>query len=382
MLSKETEIHCQAQLQATEAFKTLKEFCHQIQTQLQRQDQEIKGLIAVKDHRYKNVVLALKECDAKLEAQCHTFTELMQKAEKRIDKLQENMEVLTAQVRWSQKDHQKAMEEKDAIIQRLHKEVETTQTGWDKYISHVSTEMVVKKTEMINLRDREFKLREELDRGREEMERYKQQLCAGLEKERNLQQIKVQVELEWQRHCEDMKAKFYLAKEKLIQELTHARDQGFIPRVELLASEEICRLKEQNSILRAAVTQMRKDMECLNHPLFSSQAQPQAAYPQPVQHSGSPAATSITTTANTQMATRPPPHCTDLSSKVRNNIGARGNPPLLHTRLKQAALCIARLSSEKQQLIEMGNHLRSQITTAGLQGKMAACSPGIQGKGH
>ncbi|XP_062269717.1 coiled-coil domain-containing protein 57 isoform X2 [Platichthys flesus] len=171
MLSKETEVHCQAQMQATEAFQTLKEFCHQMQTQLQHQDQEFKVLIDVKDHRYKKVLLALKECDAKLEARCHTFTELMQKAEKRIDKLQENIEVLTAQLRWSKKDHEKSMEEKDAIIQRLHEEVKTTQTGWDKYISHVSTEMVVKKTEMINLHDREFKLRDELDRGREEIER-------------------------------------------------------------------------------------------------------------------------------------------------------------------------------------------------------------------
>ncbi|XP_062269720.1 coiled-coil domain-containing protein 57 isoform X6 [Platichthys flesus] len=115
-----------------------------------------------------------------------------------------------------------------------------------------------------------------------------------------------------------MKAKFILAKQKLIQELTHSRDQDFIPRVELLASEEICHLKEQNSILRAAFTQMRKDMECLNHPLFDSQAQPQAAYPQPVQLPGSPAATSITATSNTEIATRLSPHCTNLSSKVRN----------------------------------------------------------------
>lgn len=48
--------------------------------------------------------------------------------------------------------------------------------------------------------------------------------------------------------------------------------------------------------------------------------------------------------------------------------GAKTNLPLLHTRLKQAALCIAHLSREKQQLIEMGNRLRAQITTAGPQG--------------
>ncbi|CAK6981200.1 coiled-coil domain-containing protein 57 isoform X4 [Scomber scombrus] len=50
--------------------------------------------------------------------------------------------------------------------------------------------------------------------------------------------------------------------------------------------------------------------------------------------------------------------------------GTRSYPPLLHTRLKQAASHIARLSREKQQLIEMGNCLRAQITTAGLQEPM------------
>lgn len=48
--------------------------------------------------------------------------------------------------------------------------------------------------------------------------------------------------------------------------------------------------------------------------------------------------------------------------------GAKSNPPLLHTRLKQAAFCIARLSTEKQQLIEMCNCLRGQINTARLKG--------------
>ncbi|XP_049916268.1 uncharacterized protein LOC126399947 isoform X2 [Epinephelus moara] len=38
-----------------------------------------------------------------------------------------------------------------------------------------------------------------------------------------------------------------------------------------------------------------------------------------------------------------------------------------NTRLKQAASRIARLSREKQQLIEIGNRLRAQITTAGPQ---------------
>ena len=47
---------------------------------------------------------------------------------------------------------------------------------------------------------------------------------------------------------------------------------------------------------------------------------------------------------------------------------AKSNPPLLRTRLKRAAFCIARLSREKQQLIEMVNRLHGQNTTAGLTG--------------
>lgn len=46
----------------------------------------------------------------------------------------------------------------------------------------------------------------------------------------------------------------------------------------------------------------------------------------------------------------------------------KSNAPLLHTKLKQAARCIAHLRREKQQLIEMGNSLRAQITTTGIQG--------------
>lgn len=58
-----------------------------------------------------------------------------------------------------------------------------------------------------------------------------------------------------------------------------------------------------------------------------------------------------------------------MSDGVFENLqGAKSNPPLLHTRLKQAAFCIARLSREKQHLIEIGNRLRGQIAIAGVKG--------------
>ncbi|XP_070708397.1 coiled-coil domain-containing protein 57 [Pempheris klunzingeri] len=538
LLSKETDVHCQAQLQATEALKASKEFCQQILTQLQHTDQETKDLSAVKDYRikelehelewmetklkeeedahfkkYEDVVQALRRGDMQLEAQCQAHTEQLQRAEKHIVKLQENMEALAAQAHHVQGAQQKAMQHKDETIQRLCTEVETTRTGWDKYMSQASSEMVLKDREMIALQERETKLRNERDRSREEMEGYKQQLSAGLKRERALEQMRVQVELEWQRRCEDVKAEYYLANEQLIQDLTQARDQaraelkekerelqdltvllrsvtverdravqGLTPKVDPLASEEICRLQEQNAILRAVVTQMRKDMEGLSHLLPHPQAQPQGSPPTPAQLPETPATNSITTACTqrgTQMATGPPAQSTDVSSKVSpaapdytqaleqevsrlkarcrhlerqlegavgppslapatdtpiedlaptlpddtrpqnqrlqkgdlslekganisdlmrpevreanimeqqqqqqqqqasglmsgglfgNVQGAKSNPAVLRTRLKEAVFFIARLSREKQQLIEMGNRLRAQIITADLKG--------------
>lgn len=57
------------------------------------------------------------------------------------------------------------------VFQRLHTQVETTQAGWNKYMSDVSSEMVVKDTERITLQERESKLRTELERSREETEK-------------------------------------------------------------------------------------------------------------------------------------------------------------------------------------------------------------------
>ncbi|XP_026170544.1 coiled-coil domain-containing protein 57 isoform X2 [Mastacembelus armatus] len=484
LLSKEIEMHRQAQLRTTEALKASQQFGQQTQTQLQHKEQEIKDLAAVKDNRikeledevklmetnltkaeddhiqkYEKVVQNLKECEAQLEAQHQAYTGQLQEAEKRIVGIQKNMEILAAQARCIQQDQQVAMQQKDESIQRLLTELGKTRTGWDEYISHVSSEMDVKDTMILTLQERESKLRKELDRNREEMERYKQQLSAGLKRERALEQMQVQNELEWEKRCEDMKAKHYLASEELIQDLTQARDeakaelkekeqelqdltvllhcvknesnqtlQGLTPKPDSLVSEEMRRLQEQNSILRAVITQMRKDMEGLSHALSTPQAQPQVSSCLP--HPRATATTSITPIG--QMATGPPALPTDISSEVKPADGpflqdhaitsasvvqkaseahtepevtnimqqpalvqqlqeenlylgqqqasglmssglfenvqtARSNSTLLHVRLKQAAACIALLSKEKQKLIEMGNRLRAQVISAGLQ---------------
>ncbi|XP_067365262.1 coiled-coil domain-containing protein 57 isoform X4 [Channa argus] len=342
LLSKETKTYYQAYLQATEALKASEELSIQLQTQLHHKDQEIRDLNTMKDNRYEHLARAQMKYDAQLEAQHQSDTRELQKAEEHIAKLHKSMEVLAAQVCRLQEDQHEAMKKKDETIQRLRTEVETIQSGWDNYISHVSSEIVVKDTEIITLQKREREFQAELERKREEIEGYKQQLSSGLKREKALEQMRVQAELESQRHCEDIKAKYYLANEQLIQDLIQARDQakaemseteqklqdltvlhsvqterdqakqGFTLKRDGVASDEICHLQEQNNLLRAVVTQMRKDMESLNHLLSIRQDQPQASSPQ---YPGAHATTSITPTAQT--TTGPPDQSTNSSSKVR-----------------------------------------------------------------
>uniref|UniRef100_A0A3P8WEW5 Uncharacterized protein n=1 Tax=Cynoglossus semilaevis TaxID=244447 RepID=A0A3P8WEW5_CYNSE len=413
LLCSETEAHRQAQMKAAEALKASEEFSERLKTRLQQKDQEIENITAVKDQRsapdwttlehvvweYESLIQTLKECDARLETQCQTHSKQLQKNEKRISKLQGRIKVTAAQLHSIQTEQQ-------GWLKKM--------TSWDECVRNASCQMVAKDSEMITLQDRESKARVDLERSREEVERYKQQLCEGLQREKALEQKRVQVELEWQRQCEDVKAKIYLDNEKLIQELTQARDQGTTPNADPLASEQIRHMQEQNSVLRAVVAQMRQDMEHLGHPTVQTE----------VQHPGTLDAMSTKGGADAQHApylpalpTQPAAvssnvshagvdsafvhfvcqHSSYFPSRMRSYMNALlhqlreentflrqqlstglfenvhgtkdNNYPGLRKRLKQAASCIVRLSKDKQHLIELGNRLRAQITTTGQQGK-------------
>ncbi|KAM3592183.1 uncharacterized protein V6R79_014122 [Siganus canaliculatus] len=487
LLRKETSAHCQAHLQATDALKASQEFCQLIQTQLQHKQEEIHDLTAIKGSKIKELENELNKLKSEERNYINKYEEVIQVVKDRDAQLKE-MEVLAAQIHCMQENQREALQQKDDIIQRLSAEVKTAQTGWDKYMAQVSSEMVAKDTEIITLQKRESKHKTELQRTRDEMEGYKQQLSAALERERLLEQAQVQLELDWQRRCEDMKTEHFFANAQLIQDLTQARDQakaelkdkerelqdltvllhsvdseghramqGLTIKGDSVASEEIHQLKEQNSILRAVVTHMRKDMEGLSHLLPHPQVQSQAPLPHPSRqpvslqlapqppaqtmgipsvarpagqnmcvsvcnallycfritllyvlciHSGDPCLqdnssalhpgvqqgstvshvleqvlkymmyAAATHVSSAFQSAQLPEENTCLQQQQQQAPGSffekmqgrRSSLRLLRTRLKQAVGCIAHLSSEKQQLIEMVNRLRGQITRAGITG--------------
>ncbi|XP_051926417.1 coiled-coil domain-containing protein 57 isoform X2 [Hippocampus zosterae] len=532
LLSKECEAQSQARMQATRALKASKELCEQLRAKLQHEVDSKNEATAVKEVRIKeledklkrtenklkkqkddlikkneDVTRALKEKDEHLEARCQAHKKELKRTEKHVIKLKNDLEIQAAKACLAQKDMAVALEEKDDIIKRLRTEVTTAQTDWERYMSQTSNEMVGKNTELITFQNRIGKLQAELERSREEINRYKQDVNAGLKREAALEQARVQLELEWQERYDAVKAKHYLANEQLIQDLTLARDQakaelrekekelheltlllpsvekrsdkaaqGLAPKPDAQASEEMNSLVEQNSFLRAVVSQMRKDMEDLGHLVPHQQNNLQASEATAAPPTTEPLAKHPDTSANTTPAYlsddaqalkqevvllnarcrhleeqlegaaglpksvpaagtlketlaqtsvgKPHPHdqrsqevlCLDqraestalrsqasrgphaeqagaaghavvqqfqdenlyrwqqqltsalMAGAASGNVqGVKRNIVLAHTRLRQAASYIARLSKEKQQLIQMGNCLRARITSTGLE---------------
>lgn len=50
-------------------------------------------------------------------------------------------------------------------------------------------------------------------------------MASGIQREQILEQKHVQLELDWERRCEEVRAEHYLKSEELIQGLSQARDQ-------------------------------------------------------------------------------------------------------------------------------------------------------------
>ncbi|ROI81916.1 Coiled-coil domain-containing protein 57 [Anabarilius grahami] len=330
LLSKELEVHAKAHSQATEALQASEELYQLAQKEIQHRDWDLKNTTAMKDSRIKELEVTLKQMENnyKKEQEAHNrkhaelerrsreredalgvmreaYSRELQEERGKISELQAQLDRMILDHERREKSHTDDLHHRDQQIQELRMQLGTTRSGWDTYIKQVSKENVAKDTELLSAGEREAKVRAELERCEEDIERYKQQVSSGLQREQALEQKRVQLELDWERRCEEVRSEHYLRSEELIQSLTQARDQvnaelrekereleemvtllkivtverdqalrGTKPALTGIQasavdnisfpSEEIRRLQQQNSSLRAVVTEMRKEMENLS----------------------------------------------------------------------------------------------------------------------
>ncbi|XP_074967780.1 coiled-coil domain-containing protein 57 [Phalacrocorax aristotelis] len=265
---------------------------------------------------------------------------------------------------------------------------------------------------------------------------YKQQLSLAAEREWILEQSKMQSELNWQQLCENAESNQYQKSENLTQSRSSAREQveddlqktdqrlhevksvlsaltagreqqvvqtsnqGILPEGEKqifhyddksslskdIPALEIKKLQEQNANLRAAIAQMRKEMESLDEQMLSSL--PLTENRQPAEQgslhrnkisAGTTLGNIKVSSANLDRIVNPDigkgqkpkvveEKMVDLGQQLRvvdSGVGLQYGVSCtlqgMQNKLKEAARKISVLSQEKQQLMEMGNRLRAEL---------------------
>ncbi|XP_048871355.1 coiled-coil domain-containing protein 57 isoform X2 [Brienomyrus brachyistius] len=233
-------------------------------------------------------------------------------AEARARESQAGLDAALEDKRRAESDHAELLRDRDAQLADLRKELDAGRAAWEAHVKQTAKEKVSRDLELQSLGEREAKLRAELQRRTEDVERYRLQLSEGVQREQDLERARLQAELDWQQRMEDAKTQQYQLNEELVKGLMQARDQvtaelrekerelqemaallrsvtaekeqvlrgapgtqatagvdahGPADGAGSFPSEEIQRLQQQNSSLRGAIAQMRKDMESLSEKL-------------------------------------------------------------------------------------------------------------------
>ncbi|XP_020670334.3 coiled-coil domain-containing protein 57 isoform X1 [Pogona vitticeps] len=341
LLTKELEALKEAGLKMAESLKVAETTNSELEKEIKCKEWEIKDVAAVKDVRIRDLEKKLdsvhlswkkekeilerkhaatdhyaREKDAMLASVKVAHAEEIHKLENQIRELQINNETLEMELHRDEKRHKDHLKEKDTIIEKCEQELKAMKTSWESQVARLSRELVSKDLQIHALQEEEIKLRTQLTTLPQDIERYKQQLSLAAEREEVLEKAKVQIELDWQRRCENVERDQYQKSEALIQSLSTARDQvtaelkekeqrlheleillsavtqerdhviqelqkhSHVPTGEkqdaagiteqAFPSADIKRLQEQNSTLRAVIAEMRREMETLNYQTTSS----------------------------------------------------------------------------------------------------------------
>ncbi|XP_035389457.1 coiled-coil domain-containing protein 57-like [Electrophorus electricus] len=331
LLNKELEVHAKAHSQASKALQVSEQLYQQAQKDILHREWELSNTTALKDSRINELEEKLNQMEAKhkkeedgnnrkhaelerrarereatLKAMREAHASDIREERRRTAEVQSQLDSLLLQQQRREESHADKLQNREQKIQELSAELKKMQAAWDAYITQVSKETVAKDTALLSAGEKEAKVRADLQKCKEDLERYKQQLTAGVQREQALEQKCVQLELDWERRCEEARAEHYLKSEELIQGLTQARDQVraelrekeqelqetgallksvTIERAQALSgarcapsttsqaggvashsfpSEEIQRLQQENSSLREVVAEMRRQMESLS----------------------------------------------------------------------------------------------------------------------
>ncbi|XP_077980528.1 coiled-coil domain-containing protein 57-like [Glandiceps talaboti] len=299
------------ELNDTKAMKDAR--IQELENKMHQQELSVKRAQEDFQRRHAELDRYAREKEGALTAAKDSNNERERSLQDTIRDLQSQLEAKEVEIRrlnWANAD---AMKNKDIILEKMQQELSDFKNRSDTKLADVSHDIVSKDLEIQALRGTEDKLRAELTQRKEDVERYKKELSLAMERETSLERAKAQLELDWQRRCEDTERVQYQHSEELVQKLTLARDEALalvkerereleqredLIRVlsqdrdqamatlrqhgltvdrhilptrdvgsdgEQAASQQIQSLQQQNDNLRQVIRQMREEMEKLGN---------------------------------------------------------------------------------------------------------------------
>lgn len=219
-----------------------------LEEQLKRQEKATAKLQEDFHRKYAELDKAMREREAsvhRLKSACEEKEQTLIEQTQALQSKLEDANIQIRQLQWTNNDLKK---DHEMHIEKLQNELLDLKTRWDTHVKDMSRDAVTRDVELQGAQEEISRLRSELAQRKDDLLRYKKELLQAVEREKALEQAKAQLDIDWQRRCEEMERRQYDKSEDLIVSLTGARDEA------LAAAKEKGRELEQATMLLRAVT--------------------------------------------------------------------------------------------------------------------------------
>ncbi|CAF1294512.1 unnamed protein product [Adineta ricciae] len=258
--------------------KELESKCNNVDGRLQEREDDYS-------RKYSELDRLLREKEVKLEQ----FKESYQELEGKWESLNEQCFQLRQQLNEKQREHEHLIRDKDTELSNLQDEINRIKKQWNHQLTQISKEHANENIEHRALQEECDTLKGELKIKDNHINRYKKELEDALDRERALEEAKVQLDFDWQKKFEQNQRQEYHKSEDLIEKISSAHEQS-IAQVKKLENDlkfkddllkaysnqyksnggdgdALVVLQRENENLRSVITQMRQQMEALMNDL-------------------------------------------------------------------------------------------------------------------
>ncbi|CAF1295365.1 unnamed protein product [Adineta ricciae] len=258
--------------------KELESKCNNVDGRFQEREDDYS-------RKYSELDRLLREKEVKLEQ----FKESYQELEGKWENLNDQCFQLRQQLNEKQREHEHLIRDKDTELSNLQDEINRIKKQWNHQLTQISKEHANENIEHRALQEECDTLKGELKIKDNHINRYKKELEDALDRERALEEAKVQLDLDWQKKFEQNQRQEYHKSEDLIEKISSAHEQS-IAQVKKLENDlqfkddllkaysnqyksnggdadALVVLQRENENLRSVITQMRQQMEALMNDL-------------------------------------------------------------------------------------------------------------------